>query len=186
MKALHQLTLEHAAIGALIARFEAEIQEAVRTGEADAEAIDRLLGFFEREVDGHHQDKEEEVLLPRLLARAEGEDLRLLRSLRDDHARQRKLLAHMRNQVEGVTYGEPNSLAILVRDAGRYVRHQREHSTWEQRTLFTLARRLLGPSDDRALLIGFRRLDEVWGAPLWDAACFLAEWLDQRRSLVPA
>jgi hemerythrin-like domain-containing protein len=186
MQALLTLTREHAAIGALLARFEIEIASAIRSGELDGEAVERLLAFFEREVDGHHQEKEERVLLPRLLARARGVDLATLRSLADEHALQRKLLTRMRNQIEGASYGEPNSVAVLVRLAKSYVQHQREHSRWEQNVLFPLARRTLGPADDRALRIGFRRLDEVWGAPLWDAACELAEWLDQRRSLVPA
>jgi hemerythrin-like domain-containing protein len=186
MKALIELTREHAAIGALVARFESEIAEGIRLGEIDADAVDRLLGFFEREVDGHHQEKEERVLLPRLMARAAGAELELLRTLASEHDGQRKLLAHMRNQVEGATYGEPNSLAVLLREAGRYVRQQREHSRWEQRVLFPLARRLLDADDDRELVRGFRRLDGVWGATVWDAACTLSEWLDQRRSLVPA
>lgn len=184
MRALHQLAREHAAIGALLARFEAEIEDAVRVGEADAEALDRLLDFFERRVDGQHQEKEELVFLPRLLARAAGPDLLLLRSLVDDHGAQRQLLACMRGQVEGVAYGECTSLAAMVVEGRRYVRAQRGHSRWEQRRLFPLARRILGPRDDRALVIGFRRLDETWGGLLWDAACTLAEWLDQRRTLV--
>lgn len=186
MQALTILAREHAAIGALVARFESEIATAIQSGEFDGEAVERLLRFFEREVDGHHQDKEERVLLPRLLARVRGSDVATLRGLADEHALQRKLLAHMRNQIEGASYGEPNSLALLVRQARQYIQHQREHSRWEQGVIFALARRVLGPGDDRALVIGFRRLDEVWGAPLWDAACTLAEWLDQRRSLVPA
>jgi hemerythrin-like domain-containing protein len=184
MKALQLLAREHAAITACAERFEAEIDDIVNRCEVDAEAVDRLLRFFEVQVDGHHQEKEERIFLPRLLARAAGEDVQLLRALFADHGAQRKLLAHMRNQIEGVTYGEPNSIAVLVRDAKRYLRAQREHSGWEQATLFPMARRILGPRDDRAILNGFRRLDEVWGSAVWDAERALAEWLDQRRSLV--
>jgi hemerythrin-like domain-containing protein len=186
MKALIELAREHAAIGALLARFETELSQGVRTGEIDGEAVERLLAFLERELDGHHQEKEELVLLPRMLAVAVGAELGLLAGVVHEHGAQRRLLAEMRNQIEGASYGEPNSIAVLVRAGGRYVRAQREHSRWEQRVLFPLARRLLGPADDRALVCGFRRLDGVWGGPVWDAACALAEWLDQRRSLVPA
>ncbi len=185
MRALTVLAREHAAIAALLARFQREI-EGLGRGDIDGEALARLLAFFEREVDGHHQEKEERVLLPRLLARAEGAELEPLRSVCHAHAHQRRRLAHMQNQVDSAAYGEPNSLAVLAREAERYVRCQREHTRWEQGVLFPLARRLLGPADDRALLLGFRRLDEVWGAPVWNAACSLAEWLDQRRSLVLA
>jgi hemerythrin-like domain-containing protein len=186
MRALQVLATEHAAIAACCARFEAELDAIVGHGEADAEALDRLLTFFEVQVDGHHQEKEERIFLPRLLARASGEDVALLRSLLDDHGAQRKLLAHMRNQIEGVAYGEPNSVAVLVRAAQRYLRAQREHSHWEQTVLFSAARRILGPRDDRAILNGFRRIDELWSTTVWDAERALAEWLDQRRALVSA
>jgi len=184
MKALQVLAREHAAIAACCARFEAEIDGITGRCEVDAETLDRLLHFFEVQVDGHHQEKEERIFLPRLLARASGEDVHLLRSLLDDHGAQRKCLAHMRNQIDGVTYGEPNSITVLVRVAQRYLRAQREHSHWEQSVLFPAASRILGPRDDRAILNGFRRLDELWGTTVWGAARALAEWLDQRRSLV--
>ncbi|NOT29468.1 MAG: hypothetical protein HOP15_03360 [Planctomycetes bacterium] len=184
MQALQVLAREHAAIAACCERFEAEIGATVARCEVDAEAMDRLLRFFEVQVDGHHQEKEERIFMPRLLTRAPGADVFVLRFLFDDHGAQRQLLAQMRAQVEGVTYGEPNSIAVLVRAAKSYLRAQRQHSRWEQTTLFPMARRILGPRDDRALLNGFRRLDELWGTAVWDAARSLAEWLDQRRALV--
>jgi hemerythrin-like domain-containing protein len=184
MKALQVLAREHAAIAACCERFEAELDQIVGRCEVDAEALDRLLRFFEVQVDGHHQEKEERIFMPRLLARAAGEDVLLLRSLLDDHGAQRRLLAHMRNQIEGVAYGEPNSVTVLVRAAQRYLRAQREHSRWEQTVLFPAASRILGPRDDRAILNGFRRIDELWGTTVWDAERALTAWLDQRRSLV--
>jgi hemerythrin-like domain-containing protein len=186
MKALQALAREHAAIASCCERFETEIGEIIRWSEVDAEALDRLLTFFEVQVDGHHQEKEERIFMPRLLSRASGGDVDALRALFDDHGAQRKLLAQMRNQIEGAAYGEPNSIAVLVRAAKHYLREQREHSTWEQTTLFPMAVRILGPRDDRAILNGFRRLDQMWGTSVAGAARSLAEWLDQRRSLVGA
>jgi hemerythrin-like domain-containing protein len=186
MRALQVLAKEHAAIAACCERFEAEIDGIVARCEVDPEALGRLLHFFEVQVDGHHQEKEERIFMPRLLARARGEDVETLRSLFDDHGAQRRMLAHMRNQIEGVAYGEPNSIAVFVRAARSYLRAQREHSRWEQATLFPMALRILGPRDDRAILNGFRRIDQVWATTVFDAERALVEWLDQRRSLVPA
>ena len=186
MITLKILAREHAAIAACCQRLEAEIDGIVGRCEVDAEALDRLLRFFEEQVDGHHQEKEERIFMPRLLARAAGEEVETLRSLFDDHGAQRKLLAQMRNQIEGVTYGEPNSIAVLVRGARNYLHAQREHSQWELATLFPMAERILSPRDDCAILNGFRRLDEARGSRVWDAQRSLTEWLDQRRSLVPA
>jgi hemerythrin-like domain-containing protein len=186
MKALTILSREHAAIRALLTRFEAEITQGARSGEFDGEAVDRLLEFCERVIDGHHQEKEERVFLPCLTRRARGSDREVLAALGDEHTLQRKLLSHMRNQIEGASYGEPNSIAVLVRLARNYFQHQREHSRWEQQVLFPLAQRILLAEDDAALLRGFAGLDEALGTTVWEDACSLAEWLDQRRSLVPA
>ena len=143
MKTLAMLIGEHAAIREMIARFEAEIDAIEDRGAVDAEALGRLLGFFEEQIDGHHQEKEERVFLPRLLTRAHGWDAVLVRSLLDDHASQRKLLAAMRCEIDKAAYGEPNSLAILARTARRYVEHQHRHSRWEELVIFPLARRIL-------------------------------------------
>jgi hemerythrin-like domain-containing protein len=184
MRALTVLASEHQAIEGACDLFAREVTALAGQCEIDPEALDRLIAFFEVKVDGHHQDKEERVFLPRLLARVAGKDVQTLRTLIVDHGEQRRLLAQMRNQMEGVTYGEPNSIGVLARCAHSYLRAQREHSRWETRCLFPLAARILGPQDDRALLSGFRRLDELWGTSVWDAERALAEWLEQRHSAV--
>ena len=186
MKAIQSLMREHAAIAACCERFESEIDAIVRRFEVDAVALDHLLRFFEKEVDGHHQEKEERIFMPRLLARASGAEVQALRAMFHDHCAQRRLLAQLRNQIEGIAYGEPNSTAVFVRGARNYLRAQRAHSRWEQSELFPLAARVLGPRDDRAILNGFRRLDELWGTSVEDAERQLAEWLDQRHEPVPA
>jgi len=186
MRAIAELAREHAAIGALVARFEQEVRAIARGMELDPEAIDRLIGFFEQEVDGYHQEKEEDLLLPRLRLRAGAPDLALLATLTHEHTCQRRVLASMRAQVEGVTYGEPIAMGMLGREARRYVNHQRAHSRWEQLVVFPFAQRLLRPEDDVFLLGAFQARDEVRGTTLWDAACSLAEWLDQRRETMPA
>jgi hemerythrin-like domain-containing protein len=99
MRTLQVLAWEHAAIAACCDRFEAEIDAIVIRSEVDAEALDRLLQFFEHEVDGHHQEKEERIFMPRLLSRASGEDVEALRAMFSRPPRAAKLLAHMRNQI---------------------------------------------------------------------------------------
>jgi len=183
MKALALLSREHAAIGALLGRLERELAEATRSGEVDAEAIDRLQGFFEHVVEGHHQEKEERLFLPCLLTRATGAELELLRTVAREHSSQRRALEHMRGQLEGAAYQELFATAALVREGRAFVRRQREHSRWEERVLFTLARRRLSPEDDRLLAADLRREDELRRTTVWEAACAVAEWLDRRRPL---
>lgn len=186
MKTLDVLAREHRIIESMALRFEAELARSARGDEVDAEALERLLGFFEHEVDGHHQEKEERVFLPRLLLRAPPEEARGLRALLDEHRAQRALLEGMRAQLEGVTYGDGGALDALLHGAKRYLAVQREHSRWEGARLFPLARRHLSRRDDHALWRGFRRLEASHGHALWDAAEALGEWLERRRASAAA
>lgn len=186
MKTLMILAREHKAIRAIASRLENEFAAARHQGTLDGEAVDRLLEFFEREVDGHHQEKEERGLLPRLLARAPSRDERQLRALLHDHAFERKILGRLRGAVEGAAYGDWGSTAALVRDGRLYLRMQREHSRREEAVLFPLARRLLGEHEDLAVMDAFSRLDHEWGGTVWATARALERWLDQRQTPVAA
>ena len=92
MKTLIVLAREHEAIERIVTRLEHELDTLTRTGELDGEALQRMLEFFEQAVDGHHQESEERVLLPRLLLRAQGDEAALVRSLLVDHGEQRTFL----------------------------------------------------------------------------------------------
>lgn len=186
MKTIDDLRSEHEPIGQMVDRFEAEIEAAVERGAIDADAIDQLLVFFEEQVGGHHHGKQDRVLFPRLLTRAQGEDAELVLSLIDDHASEREMLAAMRCELEAAAYGEPNSLAVLAREGRRFVARQRRCSRYEEVVVFPLAASVLSAQDDAALGNGFRRLDEVWERPLAKAALALCDWLDRRHEPVAA
>lgn len=186
MKALWILAREHTAIRAIAARFEAELVGARHSGLIDGEAVERMLEFFEREVDGHHQEKEERLFLPRLSSRTTGTPHRLVRALRLDHARERKQLAGLHAALEDALCGHGAALTALVRDGRRYLREQAEHARREETTLFPLALRLFSARDDLALLAAFRLLDREWGGTVWESSRALERWLDQRYQPVPA
>lgn len=180
MQALEVMAREHQTIDTLLQRLEGQVQELERSGELDLEVFERVLSFFERCVDGHHQEKEEREFLPRLAARASGEDATLAQAATVDHHEQRLMLALVRSNLEGAMYGEPNALAVVARFARSYIRHQREHSRWETSVLFALAHRVLTPEDDRAILCGFRALEEALGGSILTAGAQLEAWLEQR------
>jgi len=186
MKTLDVLTREHRTIESMGLRFAAENARIARGQEVDAEALERLLAFFELEVDGHHQEKEERVFLPRLLWHAPEEQALELRALLDEHRDQRALLASLRGEIEGVAYGDGGALDAWLADAQRYLALQREHSRWEGMRLFPLARTCLSRRDDHAIWRGFRRLEQSHGHTLWDAAAALVAWLERRRAGVAA
>lgn len=180
MKTLQALARDHRVLHDLLDRLELELDLCVAHGDVDAECVDRLVDYFEREVDGLHQDKEERVLLPRLLRRAPEEDAATLRALAHDHALERRCLEAMRRQIEGAAYGDPGSLAAFVRAGRAYVEHQRRHSDWEQRAIFPLAERILTPRDDRAMLAGLKRLEQRHGVGVQEGGLHLLAWLARR------
>lgn len=185
MRALAVLAREHEAIARMLAHLEAELEALPVRGEIDAEAVERLLVFFERQVDGQHQEKEERVFLPCLLAHARGPDAALAREALGQHAEDRARLVAMRSHIEGAAYGDPGSLAEMGRQARGYIRHQREHSRWEQGALFALAHRVLSPGEEGRLLEGFQAFDEGQPESVISAAGALTTWLARRRAPTP-
>jgi hemerythrin-like domain-containing protein len=181
MEALAILAAEHRAIERMLVRLQAEIDGLRERGELDVEALERLLAFFERHVEEGHQDKEELVFLPRLAARAGGADAALAARALEEHGAERARLAAMRGELEGAAYGDAGSLALVGAQAREYVRHQREHSRWEQEVLFALARRVLGAADERALVAGFAALDTARPG-LLESADQLERWLERRHA----
>lgn len=180
MKTLIVLAREHEAIERIVTRLEHELDTLTRTGELDGEALQRMLEFFEQAVDGHHQESEERVLLPRLLLRAQGDEAALVRSLLRDHGEQRTFLGILRDNLEGAAYGEPGCRAAVARFGRLYIAHHREHSQWEHTTLFALAKKLLDEEDDLTALRELARLDRDWGSSVVAVARDLEAWLDQR------
>lgn len=180
MQATQILSGQHAAIAAMLERFEDMLDEALESGALDAEALARLLTFFEEQVDGQHQEEEERIFLPRLLTRAGRGDGQQVRSLLDEHIRQRQLLIQLRADLQAAARRAPGALEALAEHGHRYLRRQRLHAAWEDTMVLPLAERVLTPRDDRAILNGFRHLEQTWGSDVEGAARRLASWLDRR------
>lgn len=177
MQSLEKLSREHAAIGAMLDRFENLIEEALASEELDVAAFDRLLCFFEERVDGQHQEQEERVFLPRVFTRARGDEAQRMTSILDEHLVERRLLVQMRCALLD---GRSAELAGLAELARRYIRHQRLHIAWEDAVIVPLARRVLSARDDRAIRNGWERFRDTWGGDVEEAARRLGSWLDHR------
>ena len=183
MKAIQELRSEHESIATILERFERWIDQAEQDFEVDREVIGRLLDFFEQSVDGQHQEKEERVFLPCLMRRVTGQSAHVHKLFRE-HLEDRKLLAMMRNNLEGACFGEPNCIRVLVRHGRLYLAHEHKHARWEETLLFELAERILTPEDDREIAQGFRHIDKLWDSTVGIAARRLCCWLDQRGATV--
>lgn len=186
MQSTQLLSRHHAAIAAVLERFEDVLDAAVQNGALDAESFEPLLAFLEERVDGQHQEEEERIFMPRLLTRAGGEEARHVQSVLDEHIAQRQLLIRMRGDLKGAARGTPEVLADLAELGRRYVRRQRLHAAWEDRILMPLAERVLTSQDDQAILNGLQRLDETWGGGLEEAALRLMASLERHTPVILA
>ena len=110
-------------------------------------------------ADGQHQDKEEKVLMPRLLTRASISEETGIRELAKDHAGERRLMLSMHSNLLGAIHGEPLSLREFVRTSSDYVELHRKHMTNEEALLLPMAERLLTSSDDYEILEGFQGIE---------------------------
>jgi hemerythrin-like domain-containing protein len=121
-----------------------------------------MLRFFERSVDGLHQDKEERVLLTCLLARPARLRIPAMRRFSAHHRRDRRLLASLRADLAAFGEWDRHEDPFAHR-ASLYIRLQRRHMREENRHLFPLIQRVLRPEDDRGVRAGFRRLEVAHG-----------------------
>jgi len=186
MKSIEILSRQHALLAGVLTRFEQVIDALQRHDELDAEAFEHLLAFFEERVDGQHQELEERLFLPRVLTRARGADVQRVSSLSDQHLVQRQLLVQLRAELQAAERGGPAARARLAELGFHYLQRQRLHAAWEDEVLLPLARRVLSPRDDRALLNGYGRMEQVWGGAFESAARRLLARLDRPAPLILA
>jgi len=153
---------EHRLQSRLLDGFEALIDRAEREATLDIELARMLFDFFDRCVDGLHQDKEERVLFPMLLARAGRPGRTEVERLEAHHRRDRRLLAVLSTQVARASTTDTR-LAFFVTQARVWLAFQRRHMLEEDAELLPLAARALTMLDDRAVRAGYRRIEHEYG-----------------------
>jgi len=163
MKAIEVLRHEHVLVRRLLRCLGALTVEARILGSLDEEAATKLLSLFERFVDWSHQDKEELVLFPHLLARVDGEEAERLARVFDDHVQERRRLTAMYLHMDGACKGKPMSVDRFIANSLIYQRLQRRHVDAEETYVLHLAETILTPEDDRHMLHGFREIDRRLG-----------------------
>ena len=129
-------------------------------GQLDAASAAELLALFTYFADGLHQEREENYLFPRLLARARSANERVdIGRLCGEHEEERLALGRMNQALLGAVYGQARSLADFRSEALRYTALQREHILQENQGLLMLAELLLTPEDDELVMRGFVNLE---------------------------
>lgn len=164
MKSLKILEREHGWIARMGVCLERLIAESRSTDQLPEEASE-LLVLYESFADGRHQEKEEGVLFPALLAFADGRERAVLEQLLQDHGAERRHLAEMRVNLHGALYGEPLSVRAFAAAANDYMELHRAHMGREGEILFPMVERLLTPDADAEVSEGFDALEGGSGDP---------------------
>jgi hemerythrin-like domain-containing protein len=164
MRSIAILAEEHRAIACVLNCLERLLRATVRTDALDGEAAVEILEYLERFADGSHQDKEELVLFPQLLARTTAAVRRSVAELLAQHEAERRALEELRARLEGAAYGDALSRDTFVGLAGAYVRTLREHARWEDEFLLPLAQKCLDARDDAGMLAGYCAIEERYRA----------------------
>ena len=156
------LTREHRLAARLLDAFELLIERHPGPDADDKRLVRELLRFFERAVDGLHQDKEERVLFTQLLARSAHARVPLMRHFSAHHRRERRLLRELGEELEA--FGQwDRSNDPFVTHARVYLRLQRRHMLEEQEQLFPVVRQALDPEAEGLARAGFRRVEHAHG-----------------------
>ena len=125
MWAVETLAEEHRAIAFVLASLEQLLQETLNTDSLDVEAAVEILEYLERVADGSHQDKEEQVLFPKLLERTSAGARRSVAQLLRDHVHGRRVLEELRANLEGAAYGDALSRDSFVFHGHAYAKDLR-------------------------------------------------------------
>ncbi len=159
MQATDILREEHRWIAQLVAGLAKVVQIQRAGGGLNAGAAEEILTLFELFADGTHQEKEEEVLFPRLLTRVRGGNERLLEGLVREHGEDRVAMARLRSKLALARNGDEGMRREFVQDAEAYVALQNRHMHRESTRVLPLAEQCLTHEDDRQVVEGYRRLE---------------------------
>jgi len=160
MKAVEILAEEHRLLFRALDCFERLLDETTRSARLDVAIAAEIVEFLEQHIDGCHQDKEEEVLFPKLMENTTAEQGALVRELLGVHECERGLLDELRGHLMAAAGGDDPSGDEFVRRGRVYVDLQRSHAERENSSLLPLAEQVLGRADDAEMLVGFRKLEE--------------------------
>lgn len=179
------LMREHHLSGRLLDGLELLVEREGGPDEADRGLMRDLLRFFERGVEGLHQDKEDRVLFARLLARSAQSRVPFVCHFSAHHRRDRALLAELGGRLSSFAHwGRADD--PFVTHARVYVCLQRRHLREENERLFPIVRRALRPEDGQVVQAGFRRLEQAHGLAFEPEALQLLAHLTHHLGQVPS
>lgn len=150
---IDQLVAEHGVISAAVDAMAREIDGMRVGGKIRPDFWRRAIEFCEQYAERCHDQKEEVVLFPSLLAAGLSKGHGVLAALAQQHQQARTALAAIRTALPGGNRDE------LIRAVDGYVALVCGHIDTENRTLFPLVHELLDTAAMQALRDGFAKFD---------------------------
>jgi hemerythrin-like domain-containing protein len=155
------LAEEHRVIEKLVDVLEA-LGDRIAGGEtALAKEARRVLSIAKDFADRCHHGKEEEVLVPRLLARGADADTMPLRRILGEHEVGRRLVATMEGDLARLAEGGGDAAEPFGRAARTYAEMLRDHIKLEETELKELIETHLTPEDDETIAEGYERVERT-------------------------
>lgn len=127
----------------------------------DAGAVNHAIDFLRQFADGCHHAKEENELFPRLEAAGIPREGGPIGCMLDEHMEGRALIRRMAENVEAAARGNADAQRTLRTAVAGYVNLLRQHIWKEDHVLFELADRTLSADDQKSLLGGFDRTEQM-------------------------
>ncbi|OGK82583.1 MAG: hypothetical protein A2X52_08495 [Candidatus Rokubacteria bacterium GWC2_70_16] len=129
-----------------------------------ADTVRGMVDYFVEYADGTHNRKEEEHLFPLLERRGMPRDSGPLAVMLAEHEESRRLLGHVRAAAEAYLGGDPAAGPGLGEAFGAYAALLKAHYWKENDILYPMAMRVLGPSDEAAVVEGISAVEARLGA----------------------
>ena len=162
MQAVHILAEEHRSIESVLVCLERLLERTAQTDSLDCEAAAEILEFLELFADGSHQDKEEQVVFPKLLENTTDSVRSFIEQLFEEHVEERRALERLRSNLVGAAYGDALSRDLFVSLGRAYCRMLSQHASWEDECLLPLMEKYVGERQDAELVAGYGVVDECY------------------------
>jgi branched-chain amino acid transport system ATP-binding protein len=144
--AIASIQKDHQRFDALLACFEAVLENAENGVPANGDLLNAMVDYVESFMDQYHHPKEDEYLF-RVLRKRQPELESILNDLREDHYQGRRRLDEVKQALAAFDSHGAQALAPLRKAVAEYVAFERKHIGTEEREVLPKARESLTHED---------------------------------------
>lgn len=156
--AIEDLKHEHLLVEVFIAAMEREADKIDATGEAELDAVARMVDFTQNFTDGCHHAKEERALFPLLRERNAGMQAPTSVMLQQ-HETGRQRIRGVADALPAARQGDAAAVQVIGANLRAYATGLRDHIGKENEVPFPMADGILTEDDQRQLASEFGRIE---------------------------